>query len=82
MLYNKYGWSSLVQRHNKYLYLFIYESLFGHSPPYITYVYQTGPQDQTRTTKCRMLQVPQVYSELGKSDFSVCAPNTWNYIHV
>ncbi len=60
---------------------FIHKSLIGHSPPYITSMldWTTGPY-QTRSTNCLMLQVPRVYSELGKSAFSFCAPNTWNYL--
>ncbi len=81
ILYDKGGWSFLAQSRDKHLYLFIYKSLIGHPPPYITTMldWTTGPY-QTRSTNCLMLQVSRVYSELGKSAFSFCEPNTWNYL--
>lgn len=76
-LCKKSGKSSVVQRRDKHLYLYMYtvEPLLDFYHPMLDWT--IGPY-QTHSANCLMLQVPRVYSYAGKSAFSFCAPNAWN----
>ena len=81
-LYTKVGWSSLAQRRDKHLYLFIYKVLTGRSPPYLTSLlsWASGGPYQTRSSNHLLLKVPRVHSELGKSAFVYHAPAMFNFL--
>ena len=78
-LYSKVGWPSLVVRRERHWVLFIYKALIGLLPNYISAMlsFNVGSYP-TRSSDWITLQVPTVFSELGKSSFSYCAPATWN----
>ena len=79
ILYNKVGWSSLADRRKKHWYLFIFKALIGKQPLYISSMLEwyTGAY-MTRSNNLMLLRAPRASSDLGKSAFSVDAPNSWN----
>ena len=79
LLYEKVGWSSLKERRDAHWHIFIYKALTGKLPRYLTEMLQISDGlYQTRSTDMLMLYVPQARSELGKTAFSLSAPDSWN----
>ena len=80
-LYSNVGWPSLSVRRERHWVLFIYKALIGLLPPYISSMLSFNEGSyQTRSRDWITLQVPAVFTELGKSSFSYCAPATWNSV--
>ena len=67
VLYDKVGWPSLTERRNNHWYLYIYKTLTGKLPSYITSLlhWNSGPL-LTCSSDCLALQVLRVRTELGK----------------
>ena len=79
-LYDKVGWPSLSKRRDIHWYLFIFKSLIGKQPPYIT-----GMLDQknigrysTRSSDLLLLKRPNAGSNLRQHSFMFTAPKMWN----
>ena len=80
-LYGMVGWGSLLERRNYHWHLFIYKGLVGKLPPYISSMLCEKPSYiQTRSSDWLVLKVPFANSELGKTAFSVSAPDSWNLL--
>ena len=78
-LYEKVGWTSLTVRRNRHWLLFIYKTLNGHLPSYISSLLNwSNSHHFTRSSDWLTLEVPRANTELGKTAFSFCAAHTWN----
>ena len=78
-LYDLVGWPSLALRRDIHWYLFIFKTLIGKHPPYLTQLlsWNTGSY-QTRSSDLLLLKVPRAQSRLAKCSFSFNAPYSWN----
>ena len=81
ILYNKVGWPSLAERRELHWHLFLYKAILGDCPSYISSLlkWASGPY-HTRLSNFLTLKVPKVNSELSRSAFSYCGPNTWDQL--
>ena len=80
-LYEKVGWPSLATRRETHWFIFIYKTLSGYMPEYITSMMSVNNGIyQTRSSGWITCQVLRVFTELGKSAFSSRAPANWTQI--
>ena len=83
-LYQSLGWSSLYQRRQSHMLIFILKSLLGKLPLYISRLlsFYTCFFNTRRAANGMLLNVPLMQSELGKAAFSHYAPFLWNTLQV
>lgn len=78
-LYEKVGWTSLSLRRELHWFLFIFKSLIGKQPPYLSAMLDWNSQSfNTRSSELLLLKVPRAHSKLGTTAFSYSAPTSWN----
>ena len=81
ILYDKVGWSSLSSRRDYHWFLFIFKTIIGKLPPYLSSLLtQSIGTYQTRSNDQFVFKIPRVRTELGRSAFSYDAPYTWNFL--
>ena len=78
-LYSLVNWSSLSTRRLLHWYHFIYKSILGLLPTYLSsFMSRKHFSHSLRSQDCITFTVPSVRTELGKTAFSYSAPSTWN----
>ena len=78
-LYSLTDWSSLSMRRTTHWYLFIYKSIIGLLPSYLsTYLTRKQSDHSLRSLDYITFAIPSVRTELGKKAFCYAAPVTWN----
>ena len=78
-LYTLVNWSSLSMRRTIHWYIFIYKSIIGLLPPYLTsYLSRNQSSYSLRSRDIITFSIPSVRTEHGKKAFSFSAPSSWN----
>ena len=79
-LYDKVGWPSLSNRRDIHWYLFIFKSLVGKQPPYITSMldWKTFGPHNTRSSDLLLLERPNAGHNRRQNSFVFTAPEMWN----
>lgn len=78
-LYSLVKWPSLQTRRKLHWLLFIYKSLIGKLPNYLSSLLQIHKPSRTLRSSCYIrLTVPKTQKEFGKTSFQFSAPNDWN----
>lgn len=79
VLYEMVGWSSLNTRRFKHWLIFVYKSITGHTPSYLTTLLTPIRSEyKLRSSRYILYDVPQIKTEFGKTAFSYSAPTSWN----
>ena len=80
-LYDLVAWPSLSQRRDIHWFLFIFKTLSGKHPQYLSQLLSWNNNlYSTRSSDLLLLSVPKVRSLLGRSSFSFSAPHCWNLL--
>ena len=78
-LYENVGWSSLTTRRELHCLQFIFKTLSGKGPEYLSSWLTAKPAShRTRSQTYISLCTPRINSDHGKSAFSFYAPDKWN----
>ena len=81
-LYEKVDWSSLETRRSLHWHHFIYKTLLGKMPPYLSSLLSIAPKPcNTRASKYIQLTVPSgatFNTDLGRTSFRFAAAYDWN----
>ena len=81
-LYEKVDWTSLETRRSLHWHHFIYKTLIGKMPPYLSSLLSIAPKPvNTRASKYIQLSVPSgaaFNTDLGRTSFRFAAANDWN----
>ena len=79
LLYAAANRPSLSVRRHSHLLLFIYKSVLGLLPSYLTtYLIRSSDRRGLRSQDFIKMFVPRVRTELGKTAFKYASPSTWN----
>ena len=78
-LYDRVGWTSLEVRRKRHWHFFLFRTLTGKQPQYLSSMLQYSNKPySTRSSDWLTLHIPYMYSDLGKAAFSALAPSSWN----
>ena len=81
-LYSLANWPSLETRRNIHWLMFVYKTLLGLTPVYLTQLLQLRPPPthNTRSATSILLKIPKAHTSFGRSAFQFAAADSWNII--